>query len=538
MAKKSPLSPEKSRSNLWIILPLSFLSGAGVMILEICASRLLSPYFGNSIYVWGSLIGVVLLALSLGYILGGYFADRFPSEKIIPAIVALSGLLVFLVPVFSGAVFSFARGFGFVFGPLFSASVLLTPASVLLGAVSPYSMKLLGKGNGKGNGLGKSSGKLYAVSTAGSLVGTFLATFVLAPFIGTRETVLGLGILLLFSGLASLFFFSQRGSFALLLLPMAALLVPFLGAVPSFGGADFVPSGAQIIHSEDSLYQRIIIADRPFWGNSSEVARLLLIDGQLAGVVYRDRPWESPFPLVDYFSLAYTIKPDIASALFVGGGAFSLPRRFLQGNPSIGIDVVEIDPAVVRVSREYLNLSDDPGFGISVGDGRVFLNSAEGKYDLVGINAYSGGTIPAHMLTVEFFELVSSRLADDGVLAINLIGATEGRLAKVTEIAHNTLSEVFPAVYTIPVGGALPENRVANILIFASKNPSIIPSETLKKRAVSLSASLGIAEFPEYLNGYDPYWPRNSSEGGIFTDNYSPVNNLIDPELSSFFLLG
>ncbi len=525
-----------SKARFLAVIFLSFLSGAGIMILEICASRLLSPYFGNSIFVWGSLIGVVLLALSLGYLLGGYFADRFPSERIVPAIVALSGLLVFLVPVFSGAVFSFARGFGFVFGPLFSASVLLIPASVLLGAVSPYSMKLLGKGNG----LGKSSGILYAVSTAGSLVGTFLATFVLAPFIGTRETVLGLGILLLFSGLASLLFFSRRGSFALLLmlLPMAALFVPFLGAVPSFGEADFVPSGAQIIHSEDSLYQRIIIADRPFWGNSSEVVRLLMTDGQLSGAIYRDRPWESPFPLVDYFGLAYTIKPDIASALFVGGGAFSLPRRFLQGNPSIRIDVVEIDPAVVMVSREYLNLSDDPGFGISVGDGRAFLNSAEGKYDLVGINAYSGWTIPAHMLTVEFFELVSSRLADDGVLAVNLIGATEGRLAKVTEIVHNTLSEVFPAVYVIPVGGPLPENRVANILIFASKNPSIIPPETLKKRAVSLSATLGIVGFPEYLNGYDPYWPRNSSGGGIFTDNYSPVNNLIDSELSSFFLLG
>ncbi|MEJ7701701.1 MAG: fused MFS/spermidine synthase [Pyrinomonadaceae bacterium] len=172
-----------------IILEITvFVCGALVMIYEIIGSRLLSPYIGASTYVWTSLIGVILAALSLGYWLGGKIADRRPEIKILAAVIFFAGGLVSLTIFSKDLILSFIAGSALQLEvkSLIAALLLFAPASVLLGFVTPYAVKL------KMSSLadaGKTVGRLYALSTVGSILGTFLAGFFLIPFVGSTRTL-------------------------------------------------------------------------------------------------------------------------------------------------------------------------------------------------------------------------------------------------------------------------------------------------------------------------------------------------------------
>ena len=169
-----------------------FVCGALVMIYEIIGSRLLSPYIGASTYVWTSLIGVILAALSLGYWLGGRIADKRPELKILAFVLFLAGGLVSVTILLKDLILSFIAqmSVGLEIKSVAAALLLFAPASVLLGFVTPYAVKL------KMTTLddaGKTVGRLYALSTVGSILGTFLAGFFLIPFVGSEKTLYLIG---------------------------------------------------------------------------------------------------------------------------------------------------------------------------------------------------------------------------------------------------------------------------------------------------------------------------------------------------------
>ncbi|CAN5599837.1 hypothetical protein BH18ACI1_BH18ACI1_02270 [soil metagenome] len=169
-----------------------FICGALVMIYEITGTRLLSPYIGASTYVWTSLIGVILAALSLGYWLGGKIADKKPDIKILASVIFLAGGLVSLTILLKDIILSFIAESSAILEikSLIAALLLFAPASVLLGFVTPYAVKL------KMSSLadtGKTVGRLYALSTVGSILGTFLAGFFLIPFVGSEKSLYLIG---------------------------------------------------------------------------------------------------------------------------------------------------------------------------------------------------------------------------------------------------------------------------------------------------------------------------------------------------------
>ena len=166
-----------------------FLCGAVVMVFEIAGSRVLSPYFGSSTVVWTAMIGVIMGSLSAGYYVGGKMADRMPRLSVL-------AYIVFLVAIFLGVTIIIKDIFLALISSLYGNSttgllvgcvVLFAPASVLLGMVSPYAVRLRLQSTATG---GSAAGSLYAVSTLGSIVGTFLAGFVLIPRIGTHQIMI------------------------------------------------------------------------------------------------------------------------------------------------------------------------------------------------------------------------------------------------------------------------------------------------------------------------------------------------------------
>ena len=188
---------EHSRTMILLIYCIAFLSGGVFLGLEIVASRVVAPYFGNSIYVWGSLISVFLLALSIGYFLGGILADRMPNFKTLSLVVLTAGVFVMLVPVMHESVGLFVSGLDWDLrlAVLLAVSVYFLIPSVLMGMVSPYIVKLR---TTEFAVLGQSAGNVYAISTLGSITGAFLVSFVLITLFGTRAILWGSGGLLLF----------------------------------------------------------------------------------------------------------------------------------------------------------------------------------------------------------------------------------------------------------------------------------------------------------------------------------------------------
>lgn len=168
-----------------------------LMGLEIIGGRMLAPYFGSGIWVWGSVISVFLAALSVGYFLGGIMSQRFPSGRALASIIAAAAL--FLLPV---ALWHRSAGEWFAsfdiherWGSLLAATSLFFIPSLLLGMVSPYSVHLIARNVAT---VGTSAGTLYAISTAGSFLGCLLTAFYFILWIGIKHILyLSAGLLLL-----------------------------------------------------------------------------------------------------------------------------------------------------------------------------------------------------------------------------------------------------------------------------------------------------------------------------------------------------
>jgi len=186
----------------WLLYAVVFMCGAILMALEIVGSRMLAPYFGNSIFVWGSLISVVLAALSLGYWLGGIMADRWPRFSVLAGLIAIPGVIIALLPfVYPGLNRGIAASdMGSRLGPLVSCLLLFLVPSVFLGTVSPFAVRLQARAVAS---VGSTAGGLYAVSTAGSILGTLVTAFYLIAVLGVANIVhaLGLALLLVAAGI-------------------------------------------------------------------------------------------------------------------------------------------------------------------------------------------------------------------------------------------------------------------------------------------------------------------------------------------------
>ena len=174
-----------------------FLTGGAIMLIELLGTRIIAPFYGTSLYVWSALITVTMVALALGYFLGGLLADRYQSG-LFPQILGIASLSVLLVPLVDEKVLAMTDTLGLRLGSLVSAFVLFMPSLTALGMASPLAIKASTQTM---DGLGLSSGRIYAISTIGSVFGTLFLAYFLFPTLGSKALFLGLGGPLLLTGI-------------------------------------------------------------------------------------------------------------------------------------------------------------------------------------------------------------------------------------------------------------------------------------------------------------------------------------------------
>jgi len=478
-----------------------FVCGALVMIYEIIGSRLLSPYIGSSTYVWTSLIGVILAALSLGYWLGGRIADKRPELKILALILFLAGGLVAVTILLKDLILSFIAQmpFGLEVKSVAAALLLFAPASVLLGFVTPYAVKLKLTTIDEA---GKTVGRLYALSTVGSITGTFLAGFFLIPFVGSEKTLYLIGASLI--GLSMLL-----APFALTRLNVAVLILFVLGIGVSEAKIYFLRRTSDL-RDIDTEYSRVQVFKTTDPKTKREIRAIATDPFFVQSAMFTDSD-ELALEYANYYHLIKHFKPDFQNTLLIGGAGYTFPNEYLKKYPTARMDVVEIDPQMTRIAKKFFRLKEHPQLNIIHEDGRVYLNqSAANKYDVVLMDAFGSlFSVPFQLTTVEAVQNISRVLKDDGVIIFNLGGAIKGDAARFLQAELKTYRQVFPQVYLFKVNSDYTDEQLQNLIIVACKD----------KNAAGLTS--GDAEISNLLQHL--YDREINSEIEILTDDLAPV---------------
>lgn len=396
---------------------VAVISGMVIMAVEMAASRLLAPYFGTSIFVWTNVIGLVMLALSLGYYFGGKLSDKYHSKTQLMQIILLASLLIIVIPllvrpvadlttidIFKANVSSFI----ILVGSFFSTLLLFVLPILLLGMVSPYIIKLLSITN---ENIGNISGSVFAFSTIGSIIGTFISTIVLIPTIGTKRTIIVSALTLMLLSIIGLL----KNNKKYLLIFLIFLPVLFLNIYS-------IKSNANAVYETESAYQYIQVVEQ-----IDGTKQLLYNEGIGINSVYNPNNNLSRYYYDYYNLLPEMLEKRELDILIIGfaGGTIANQMKYFCEDKIINIDGVEIDNKVIDISKKYFD-TDNKGFNIFNEEGRMFLKQAEKKYDLIIIDAYNNQLhIPFHLTTEEFFKLVREKLHEDGMVAINVNAESE-----------------------------------------------------------------------------------------------------------------
>lgn len=499
-----------------------FVCGAALMSLEIVAARVLAPWLGNSIFVWGAVISTVMLALALGYWLGGQAADRLGAAATLPAAIAAAGLLTVLAPLVADWTLPLAAGLGPRTGALAAATLVFFLPALFLATVSPLGVRLAA-----GTALdriGRSAGGLYAVSTAGSIVGTIATSFWLIPLLSLEPLIVATGFVLF--GAAGLAVLLARREAAAVGWPAPALLAVGIaaGAYVLFGVAPapaFTAAGETIRLREDTLYHRLMVTEA---GGIRELR--FDLSEQTAMVI--DDPTASVLEYPDYLHIAFAMRPDARRVLVVGLGGATLPKRILRDYPGMSVDVVELDPRVVEVAAAWFAMpAGDPRLAIHVMDGRRFVQTTTATYDVIVLDAYYADTLPFHLTTQDFFRELKARLTPGGVIAYNVIASVEGRRSLLFRSMARTVGSVFAQTLAFPIHVARYGNpqSLRNIIVLATD----APVERRALLAAIASRARGMITIGGFENFGADLWEKPVSFAGapLLTDRYSPVDWLI-----------
>lgn len=484
-----------------LVLLAAFVCGWVLMSVEILGGRILAPNFGGDVFTWGSLISTFLVALSVGYLVGGGLSRRNPRLGILALLVGLAGLAVLALTSVKDPLCDaiFQADLGPRLAPLSAALALFAVPGILLGTVSPYCVRLSATHL---DSVGATSGALYALSTLGSTLGTLATTFFLIPAAGVTHILFGNAAALL--AMAAILGAASRGS-RVLLLPLAILLA----MAPA-------SAGEALLHSRESSYSRITVSQ----SGSVRVLRFarkgVLSEESRIDVSAPDRMLNEYTGMM-MVGLAFVADP--SDALVIGLGGAIVPRALRRHYPTMRIDNVEIDPAVVDVARQFFMFRTDAAMAAIVSDGRVFVKRCRKKYDVVFLDAFQGRDIPFHLKTRQFLEEVKRVLKPGGVVVSNL-----HRGPRLYSSERQTYHAVFPTEYAF--GGT----RSGNLILVSSPGAGPpLPKGAVVQRASRLQAQKGFAanleaEARKMLERAD--WDPSAT---VLTDDYAPVEILNQP---------
>jgi len=502
-----------------VIYVVAFVTGAIVMSFEMLGSRYLNPYFGSGIYTWAALISTVLAALTAGYFVGGWLADRTASPTVLGATVLVAALYLLALPKFSDAVLDYVLADidDVRTGSLIASLAIMLFPVTLLGVYSPFAIRLMLRSTQRS---GVVSGTVYGVSTAGSIVGTLGTTFILIPMIGTKAITSSLGYAGLACGLLliALAFLERRWSRAAAFVVGVTMFSALVMTVPPARAETLIDEGvrAAMLKRPDGRIAHIETEYNDIFINKRRAE--LTMSFQLKGWDYTESvtnlrdPDDLPLRYAQVMTIAILYPEEPKKILMLGLGGGSISTYLGRFMPELAIDTVEIDRRVIGAAKTYFGLRESERVRYLEGDGRVFLNRSKELYDLILLDAYRGGFVPFHLLTKEFYTLAKQRLTPGGALASNVHDGT-----KLYASTVKTLGEVFPTLDLYPTGQG-------EVIALATARPAA-DKEALAARAAALQERYNFRfPLPQLLQRRMDNPQAEAAQGVLLTDDFAPVN--------------
>jgi predicted membrane-bound spermidine synthase len=512
-----PLALPADKLRIWKAYLLVFISSSCGLIVELVASRIMAPFVGSSLYTWTSVIGVTLAGISMGNWLGGRIADRGASFQLLRRLYFLGGftslaIIPLVVPVMSSG---FIVGLTAQLRILLSALFLFFVPSLLFGTISPVVIKLSLNNLASA---GSKVGSIYAVSTVGSIVGTFLTGFWLISVFGTTLIVWEVSALMIASGIIFCTIFTGQQSRLVwqVWLEVAIVVILFL-AISLPLALNGTLKGTCLLETD---YYCIRIYDGT--AQDGRAAKALALDHLVHNFIVPNDLSHGGYgyeQVYDDISKWLNAKNEQINLLVVGAGAFSFPRYVRANYPNSQVDAVEIDPGVVRVSREYLGLTDDTGINIFLEDARYYLNShiSLGKYNLVQTDAFMDMSVPQHLTTYEFTQSVKASMQPNAVYMATVIEV--GSSGRFLRAYVNTLRKTFKNVLVYKPGPDSLTSSARTTFVVLATDRDVNDTPTITNWFLSTPSELAT-----FMAKESPL---------VLTDNYAPTDNLLLPVVNN-----
>ena len=475
-----------------------FLSGAIGMGLELIAARVLSPYVGSSNVVWTSIIGIILVSMSLGYWLGGKKADKEASGNVLSRLLLGSALFTSIIPLLETIVVKEFAGIvsNLIVAAILCAIIVFSIPSFILAMISPFAVKMKSMQETE---IGSLSGRISSLSTIGSITGTFLMGFVLIPNIGVTNINIGITILLVVMSILARDDINKKYILSTISLVVVMIILMFIGKWV------FKLANPEILVDTDSQYSRIWVKQV---NTAKTTYKTLQVDTGLESYIDTETG-EMGAMYLRYYDLFEYLNKDAKSTLMIGGAAYTYPIHYLQKYQDKTIDVVEIDEKMTQIAEEQFGLNaKDKRLKIYTQDGRSYLNYSENKYDTILIDAFKGLNAPFELTTYEALVHAKNMLNDNGIVLTNIISSLEGEDTDFIEYEYATYKAVFD-----------------DVKIFQVQDRDYTESQNLILVGIKGNPQINEDKYEEYKNNLNMEITNFETDKKIVTDDFAPIGD-------------
>ncbi len=430
------------------------------MAIELLGAKMLTPFYGASLYVWTSVFVVTLGGLASGYFLGGRVAVRMEKELLLFCILLGGAVFMALMPAIAPAIMNTTFSLGIRMGSLISCIAFMMMPLICMGMVSPLIIELSSK---QINNAGKTAGTIYAVSTVGGIITTLLLGFFVIPEFGIKKTILTSALILALCPI--LYFIIQRKKMFAVISAVAFMLFALQVKPPKIS-----PNSSVIKYQSEGLLGQIMVVDNPITVRGTrQTERRLFVNRIMQSYAQLGFEGCSIWPYPHRISILASIKPAGAKALVMGYGGGSIAWELL----GLGFETkgVELDKRIKDVADNFF-FTDESRCPIIIDDARHYTCSTSEKYDLVVFDLLCGEEQPSHVFTMEGLTELKNILNKNALVLVNFQGEMEGDFSLAARSVFYTLSEAgYNTRYSIAED---PRSHGVNDIVFAA-SPDALP---------------------------------------------------------------